>query len=237
MHQTMRELKANSRGYLVGKYKVCIRAMIDIFLLSAISKLLVALLFPGDSVFEFIGTEVALFVISCFIGLLQIGMSYMYLKISCGQEPKVSDIFHCFQEGRNEAMGLSLIIALISFVCLFPYNLISFFPAQFAEVGSLTHILIEFIGIVVYMLLSLPISQSAYVLFDFPGCTCKDAIKRSMKLMKGNYFRLIGYVLSFLPLVLLCICSLGIGLIWVSPYMDASLAAFYLDIAKTSDRE
>ena len=48
--------------------------------------------------------------------------------------------------------------------------------------------------------------------------------------MKGNRKRLFLLELSFLPLMLLCILSFGIGFLWLEPYMQMTYTHFFLDL-------
>ena len=54
-----------------------------------------------------------------------------------------------------------------------------------------------------------------------------QAIRQSFALMKKNFFRYILLLLSFLGLELLASCSCAVGFLWVMPYMQITLAAFY----------
>lgn len=70
-------------------------------------------------------------------------------------------------------------------------------------------------------------SMTSYVLHDNPELKYDDAINRSMELMKGQKMKLFLLDLSFIGWVLLGILTLGIGLLWVYPYLHTSHAAFY----------
>ena len=52
----------------------------------------------------------------------------------------------------------------------------------------------------------------------------------AIRLMKGNMGRLFYIEVSFIPLFLLGVLSLGIGLLWITPYLNATLANFFLDL-------
>ena len=69
-------------------------------------------------------------------------------------------------------------------------------------------------------------------MLDFPQYSAKELFQMSLRLMKGNIGRLFYLEISFLPLILLSFLSCGIALLWISPYMDATLANFYLDLVK-----
>ena len=48
--------------------------------------------------------------------------------------------------------------------------------------------------------------------------------------MKGQRMRLFLLELGFLPLMLLCILSFGIGFLWLQPYMQMTHTCFFLDL-------
>lgn len=79
-------------------------------------------------------------------------------------------------------------------------------------------------------------SMTPYILADDPEIKNNAAIEKSMAMMKGNKWRLFCLDLSFIGWILLGIITLGIGFLWVSPYMQQAHAAFYEDLkAKTAE--
>lgn len=54
----------------------------------------------------------------------------------------------------------------------------------------------------------------------------------SEKMMAGNKWRLFCLQFSFIGWQILCILSLGIGFLWLTPYMNAATAAFYDEISR-----
>lgn len=50
--------------------------------------------------------------------------------------------------------------------------------------------------------------------------------------MSGNKGRLFYIYLSYIPFLFLGTLSCGIALLWVIPYMNATLAEFYMDIIR-----
>ena len=75
--------------------------------------------------------------------------------------------------------------------------------------------------------LFLTFSLSTFVMNDAPGIGPIQAIRQSFVLMKKNFFRYILLLLSFLGLEILASCSCAIGFLWVMPYMQITMAAFY----------
>ena len=73
-------------------------------------------------------------------------------------------------------------------------------------------------------------SQAFFILVDEPEIGAYEAIKKSKQMImskKGKYFML---SLSFLGWALLCVVTLGIGFLWLAPYMQTTFAQFYQDI-------
>ena len=73
-------------------------------------------------------------------------------------------------------------------------------------------------------------AMTPYIMHDNPELSADDCINRSMEMMNGYKWKLFCLDLSFLGWVLLGIITLGIGLLWVSPYMECSHAKFYEEL-------
>lgn len=76
-------------------------------------------------------------------------------------------------------------------------------------------------------------AMTGYILAEHPELTASEAIDRSKQMMYGNRFRLFCLELSFIGWNLLCILTLGIGNLWLTPYQQAAKAAFYREISGT----
>jgi uncharacterized membrane protein len=70
-------------------------------------------------------------------------------------------------------------------------------------------------------------SLTFYVLADDNSIRARDAIAKSKKMMYGYKWQAFRLVLRFLALSLLGILTLGIGFIWLLPYMYVGWAKFY----------
>lgn len=79
-------------------------------------------------------------------------------------------------------------------------------------------------------------AMTEFVLADRPDLAYNEAIEESMRLMQGNKWRLFVLDLSFLGWALLCILTLGIGYLFLAPYMEVAHAHFYADL-KADDQE
>ena len=72
-----------------------------------------------------------------------------------------------------------------------------------------------------------------YILADDPEISSKEAFKKAKQMMKGNKWRLFKLNLSFIGWAILCIFTLGIGVFFLSPYLNAASAEFYAELKQT----
>lgn len=73
-------------------------------------------------------------------------------------------------------------------------------------------------------------SMTAYIMIDNPRYSALEAITASKKLMSGNKWRLFCLHFSFIGWNFLSILTCGIGFLWLSPYIEAANAAFYIEL-------
>src|SRR5690606_11316295 len=77
---------------------------------------------------------------------------------------------------------------------------------------------------------SLSYSQAYFIIKDHPEMSVLDAITESRHRMNGYKWKYFLLNLSFIGWGILSILTLGIGLLWLVPYITASYAAFYNDL-------
>ena len=88
--------------------------------------------------------------------------------------------------------------------------------------------LVAYLACIVYAISrGLLYSLVYYITADEPHLTGKEVVNKSEKLMKGNRGNLLLLELSFMGWILLGFLSLGIGFIWIVPYLQVSVACFY----------
>ena len=80
------------------------------------------------------------------------------------------------------------------------------------------------------IVMSFAYAMTPYILEEHPEISGWDASTRSRAMMKGHKFDLFYLYLSFIGWFFLAILTAGIGLLWLSPYVDAAKAAFYNDL-------
>lgn len=73
-------------------------------------------------------------------------------------------------------------------------------------------------------------AMTPYILLDNPEMKNNAAIELSMKMMDGHKIDLFILQLTFIGWLLLSILTLGIGTLWVIPYMQSAQANFYVHV-------
>lgn len=71
------------------------------------------------------------------------------------------------------------------------------------------------------------LSMTFYIMADDPNISGIDAIKKSWEMMKGHKAELFCFLFRFFGWFLLCIITLGIGFLWLYPYISVSLLNYY----------
>lgn len=80
------------------------------------------------------------------------------------------------------------------------------------------------------IIMAIAYSLTPFILKDYPELSVGQAIQMSEKMMRGHKMRLFLLDLSFIGWAILGVFTLGIGYIWLIPYMYTTLAAFYQDV-------
>jgi uncharacterized membrane protein len=105
------------------------------------------------------------------------------------------------------------------------------------EVAILAYILVAIYTILWLLLLIVPgivaaisYSQTFYIIAEDPDIRPSEAIDKSKKMMDGYKLKYFYLCLRFILLALLCILTLGIGFLWLMPYIQVTNAKFYDDV-------
>ncbi len=238
------ELKNRARDGLEGKYKGAILILFLSFVISWFARLVINSVASNTmrSVYAMTGSasaaqavtivfDVVLLAANILLGVMNVGIALYFLNIACGQEPFTKDLFYGFQNDSKKALMISAAVTLCNTVCLGPGQYLSqnFLNTRDGK-WVLPALAATAVGVCIYVPISLGIAMSFYLMLDFPGKSGKEVLKLCWRLMKGNRGRLFLLELSFLPLMLLCVLSFGIGFLWLEPFMQMTYAYFFLDL-------
>jgi uncharacterized membrane protein len=137
-------------------------------------------------------------------GPLTLGFTLFFLRISRGTRPDWNELL----EGFNRfAPSLVAYLLVVLFVAL--WSLLLIVPGIIA---------------------ALSYSMTFYILIDNPDMSGRDAMRRSREMMEGHKEKLFYLTLRFLGWALLSILTLGIGFLFLTPYVYTTLGLFYDDI-------
>jgi uncharacterized membrane protein len=137
-------------------------------------------------------------------GPLALGAAIFSLSISRGKEARLEVIFLGFNN-----FGTALVTYLLLLLYIFLWTLLLIVPGIIAALGY---------------------SLTFYILADDPNIKPQDALKKSKSMMDGYKEKLFYLSLRFLLLAILCILTLGIGFLWLIPYVHVTMAKFYDDV-------
>ena len=137
----------------------------------------------------------------CVSGPLALGTAYIYLNLTRGYEPDVNILFSGFQR-FVDALVLTLLIGIFTFL----WSLLLVVPGIIKAISY---------------------SQAYYILAEHPEMSGKEALDASIEMMDGHKMDYFVLILSFIPWMLLCSITCGIALLYVVPYMNATLVNFH----------
>ena len=167
----------------------------------AVGTFLVYIIIVGTlQVIPTVGSVLALFI----AGPMMVGVSMFSLSLSRGESARLEQIFEGF---KNYGTVLGAYLLMVLFIFL--WMLLLIIPGIIAAIAY---------------------SQTFYILAEDDTIGSMDALKKSKEMMDGYKWKYFCLGLRFIGWALLCILTLGIGFLWLSPYIQISYAKFYEDI-------
>ncbi len=239
-YKPFRELKRLAKVQLQGKYGTMIGALILQELLVLFATGILSMLLPGTDTLSNILYYILTFIVQLIAGILQAGVSFLYLKAACGMQCSVGDIFYCFKHSPDKAIKIEFVLAIINAVCMLPSDILTWkYPltslTDYDEIAMMYSVTL--LCMMVYVVITLAFTPVFYMMLDFPNYTVKDILKKSIEVMKGNKMRYFLLDLSFIPWMFVGFLTCGIGLLWIIPYMNMTSTNFYLDLMACRNKQ
>ncbi len=239
-YKPFRELKRLAKVQLQGKYGTMIGALILQELLVLFATGILSMMIPGTDTLSNILYYILTFIVQLIAGILQAGVSFLYLKAACGMQCSVGDIFYCFKHSPDKAIKIEFVLAIINAVCMLPSDILIWkYPltslTDYDEIAMMYSVTL--LCMMVYVVITLAFTPVFYMMLDFPNYTVKDILKKSIEVMKGNKMRYFLLDLSFIPWMFIGILTCGIGLLWIIPYMNMTSTNFYLDLMACRNKQ
>ena len=237
MKHSSAELKEMARNNLAGKWGIAVGfSVLEILILILLSCATVPLA-RAYTPFGIIIYLIASLIVGLIGSLFSAGSAYFFLNICRGREYRISDLFAAFKMHPDRFLIVALILTLIETVFQFPSLMLSFSSTtENFSYSIIISSLCTLVGSVVSLILSLFFALSTYLLLDFTEMGAIASMKLSARLMRGNKGRYFYINLSFLGWIFLGSLSFGIGLLWIQPYINMTMAYFYTDVLHQLDR-
>ena len=141
-------------------------------------------------------------------GPLALGIANFSISIARSKEASIELIFEGFERFTTALSAYLLMIVIV----------------------SLWTILLIIPGIIAL----LAYSMTFYILSDEQTLNATDALNKSKLIMNGYKLKLFYLYVHFFLLALLCILTLGIGFLWLIPYIHVTMALFYDDVKRAN---
>lgn len=90
-------------------------------------------------------------------------------------------------------------------------------------------ILLMYIGMIPVLVWAYSVTLTNYLVHDRQDLSIRECLSLSRKMMYGYKWKLFLLQLSFIGWCILCIFTLGIGILWLMPYQYMAIAIFYDD--------
>ena len=147
-------------------------------------------------------------------GPLSIGMNTFFVKNTLGRFDEISATTPFVAAFQNFGRKLGGYLWMMLFVFL--WSLLFWIPG---------------------IIKSFSYAMSPYILSDCPNVKARDALKLSMRIMKGHKWELFVMYLSFIGWGILSALTFGIlDIFYVGPYMNSSFATYYLEVREQALR-
>ncbi|EML6501041.1 DUF975 family protein [Clostridioides difficile] len=235
------ELKRVSKAQLSGNWGTCAVSM-------AVYIALLVLISIVGLPFEPLTTIVVAVIAFC----VSAGFTCMFLKITKDEKVKIGDIFvngRIYLRSFGFYLFESIIVyiysfiitiigAFLSFGVLLTSGAIEYLSSDSVGIGTIistgiTLVLIILVLMLPVYILLLYVSQATFLI-----CEDKDnmgvfkSMGASLDMMKGNVLKLFILNFSFIGWYILSIVTLGIGLLWLIPYVGVTNCNFYRQLVK-----
>ncbi len=235
-HKSSAQLKALAKEQLMGKYGIAISISLLYMLITYITTEISSIFLFIPGILGTILYYMSVFAITVFTGIFAYGLNFAFLKIACGVPVKLNDIYAGFSANTKEILKAQLVRGLIAFVFFIPFYVFNEM-IDFNQYPNLigVYFLLFGLGMLGEFYVTLIYNQTFFIMLDFPDYDAKKALAFSRELMKGNKGRYIYLLVSFIPLYILGICTCCIGLLWVIPYIQTTMAHFYLDLIQNKN--
>lgn len=214
------QLKASARNSLNGHYSFFIAVHFTGSIISSLFYVLMPTVFLTP-------------IITLITQLFSFHICRIYLMTFHDKKTTIKDLFLGNPEYVKEMQTIyaACIITLLQFLCMLPSNILSYTKiAGNSSLGFLLYCVTLAAGCALYCYIYLSLFPVYYLVSDCPAENITETLKMAAFISRGHRFRLFYLIVGFLPLLLLSLLSFGIGMLWIIPYIQATLTHYYLNL-------
>ncbi len=135
---------------------------------------------------------------------LTLGLTYNILGMTQGEKVDLGVLFSGFNR-----FGDAVVLYIVQSIFTFLWSLLLVVPGIIKAISY---------------------SMSTFILAEHPEMSGLEALKESQRITNGRKADLFVLYLSFIPWILLGSVTCGLAMIYVGPYMQATIANFYHEI-------
>lgn len=233
----IKEIKKTALGKLKNRWGSAIGACLVVFAISVACSIFLEILDKLNTPdFLYLVFTLLSYVVSI---LLSFGSICFFINYTRGNDFRISDIFHGFHTSTLKTLGTSIMTAIFvllwTLTTLIPGILIAVFlfhnPNLYYFEPSVPIIILATIFVLALcipgIIASIRYYFALYILKDNPEVGVFEAIRQSKELIDGYKMKFFLFQLSFIGWAILAIIPLGLGLIWLIPYVSTATTVFY----------
>lgn len=253
--RTSAELKQLAKRALLGKYGTAVGAVLVNYAVAVgIGLALYFFLIVGVLAAALSGSAgassapviaVIIVVVALFFAMIIIeymmmpGYINLYFNICRGRAYALGDLLFAFKNAPGKffiisciLVGLVVVITGVSMaLSMFGLAFHSFWLKMVLDWGFM--LLLYVLMFLFYMNFGLTL----YILVEDPQKGIMEAMGESYRMMKGNRGRYFYLMISFIGWMIVAYLSLGLALLWLTPYMGCTFTYFYLDLKRMQQAE
>lgn len=232
-HEKSAELKRIARGKMIGNYGTAIGAYLIQTLISLVISLIVSSTVDTYTVSGMLIYIAVVIIVNLIMITLAVGELTIYLNIACGNKAKSSDVFKGVSLHPDKSIILGILVGIRIFIWVVPsiVALVIYYCTE--SIGAILAFgVLGIVGTIKAVYVECELSQCFYILLDFPDYSITEIMDVSKQMMKGHVGEYFYITCSFIPLSLLGLLSIGIGMLFIYPYIKMTMTEYYLDLIK-----
>lgn len=203
---TRADIKSRAKESLKGKYWPAVGASLLASIIVSIASGIGQLMSYSESAAVSALATLVVCAASLFMVIpVSLGITRYFILLAKGGSPAVDELFYIYKHN----LGTAIVTVLLEGIYVILWSLLLVVPGI---IKSYSYLMIE------------------YMVAENPGMDRKRAFEITKATMAGDKWKAFVLGLSFIGWILLCGITFGIGFIFLSPYISATMSHYYLDL-------